>query len=290
MNQPGVGNQNSISGVANPLDLINPNDIASFSILKDASAAAIYGNRASNGVIIITTKKGQSGKPRIDFSTQLSVGQLTKEAPVLSADQFRTFINQIATAPGDTSFTHQLHNANTDWQKQIYQTAISNADNLSISGTAGKLPYRVSVGYTDENGILKTSSLDRYTTNINLSPSLFTDHLKINFNFLGTEAKQRFANQGAIGDAVSMNPTDPVYSGNNNFGGYFEILAPTGANPENLNTQAIRNPLGVLEEENNRSTVYRAITSLALDYKLHFFPDLHANVNLAYDGSNGPGK
>jgi TonB-linked SusC/RagA family outer membrane protein len=281
------GGASSIAGVANPLDLINPNDIATFSILKDASAAAIYGNRASNGVIMITTKKGQSGKPKIDFSTQLSIGKLTKEAPVLSASQYRTFINSIAG--GDTTYTDQLHNNNTDWQKEIYQTSVSNTDNLSVSGTAGKLPYRVSVGYTDENGILRTSSLDRYTTSINLSPSFFTDHLKFNFNFLGTQAKQRFANQGAIGSAASMNPTDPIYSGNNFYGGFYETLAPTATNPETVNTLATRNPLGLLDEEDNRSTVYRAITSLAIDYKFHFFPDLHANVNLAYDGSNGSG-
>jgi TonB-linked SusC/RagA family outer membrane protein len=281
------GGASSIAGVANPLDLINPDDIATFSILKDASASAIYGNRASNGVIIITTKKGQSGKPKINFSTQLAIGQLTKEAPVLSAAQYRTFINSIA--PGDTTYTKQLGTANTDWQKEIYQTSVSNTDNLSVSGTAGKLPYRVSVGYTDENGILKTSSLDRYTSSINLSPSFFTDHLKVNFNFLGTEAKQRFADQGAIGSAASFNPTEPVYSGNNFYGGFFETLAPSPGNPETINSLAVRNPLGLLEEENNRSTVYRAITSLALDYKFHFFPDLHANVNLAYDGSNGSG-
>ncbi|WP_144909260.1 SusC/RagA family TonB-linked outer membrane protein [Mucilaginibacter frigoritolerans] len=278
-----------ISGVADPLSLINPNDIASFSILKDASAAAIYGNRASNGVIIITTKKGQSGKPQINFSTQFSVGKLTKEASVLSANQFRTYVKSQATAPGDTTYLNQLGTANTDWQKQIYQTSVSTDNNLSISGTAGKLPYRISVGYTDDDGILKTSSLERYTSNINLSPSLFTDHLKINFNFLGSQVKQRFANQGAIGSAASFNPTDPVYSGNSAYGGFYEVLSPTSTNPENLNTLATRNPLGLLEEENNRSTVYRAITSLALDYKLHFFPDLHANVNLAYDGSNGQG-
>jgi TonB-dependent starch-binding outer membrane protein SusC len=278
-----------VAGVADPLSLINPNDIASFSILKDASAAAIYGNRASNGVIIITTKKGQSGKPQINFNTQLSIGKLTKEAPVLSAAQFRSYINQVATGAADTVYTKQLGTANTDWQKQIYQTSVSTDNNLSISGSAGKMPYRVSVGYTDQNGILKTSSLERYSSTINLSPSLFTDHLKINFNFIGAEVKQRFANQGAIGSANSFNPTLPVYSGNNSYGGFYEILAPTAANPENLNTLAARNPLGLLEEDNNRSTVYRAITSLALDYKLHFFPDIHANVNLSYDGSNGQG-
>ncbi len=277
---------NGIAGAASPLDLINPNDIASFSILKDASAAAIYGNRGSNGVIIITTKRGQSGAPIINFSTQFSVGTLPKEAPVLSPAQFRAFINaNDTTAAG--KYKSLLGPANTDWQKQIYQTSISTDDNLSVSGTAGKLPYRISVGYTDQDGILKTSSLERYTANVNLSPSFFTDHLKINFNFIGSQVKQSFANQGAIGSANNFNPTDPVYSGNAKFGGYYEILDPTAT--DGLKALAPLNPLGLLEEEQNKSTVYRAITSLAVDYKLHFFPDLHAVVNVAYDGSNGQG-
>lgn len=273
----------NISGAANPLSLINPNDIASFSILKDASAAAIYGNRASNGVIMITTKRGQSGKPQINFNTQLSIGKLTKEAPILSPAQFRSYINQF----GDATQIGELGTANTDWQKQIYQTSVSNDDNLSISGTTGKLPYRVSVGYTDQNGILKTSSLQRYTSNINLSPSFLKDHLKVDFNFIGSEVKQRFANQGAIGSANNFNPTLPVYSGNKNFGGFYEILDPSAT--DGLKSLAPLNPLGLLQEENNRSTVYRAITSLALDYKLHFLPDLHVIVSGAYDGSNGQG-
>jgi iron complex outermembrane receptor protein len=275
-----------IAGAANPLSLINPDDIESFSILKDASAAAIYGNRGSNGVIIITTKKGQSGKPRITFSTQLSVSKLTKEAPILTADQFRSFITSHDTTAGK-NYISLLGNASTDWQKQIYQTSYSTDDNVSVSGTTGKLPYRVSVGYNDQNGILKTSALQRYSTNINLSPSFFTDHLKVNFNFIGSQVKQRFANQGAIGSANAFNPTLPVYSGNNNFGGYYEILDPTAT--DGLKALAPINPLGLLEQENNRSTVYRAITSLALDYKFHFFPDLHAIVNVSYDGSNGQG-
>ena len=275
----------AISGAASPLDLINPNDIASFSILKDASAAAIYGNRASNGVIIITTKKGKAGKPVINFSTQLSVSKITKEAPVLSPDQFRSYVE----ANGTAADIAQLGTANTDWQKEIYQTAVSNDNNLSISGTTGILPYRVSVGYTDQNGILKTSNLNRYTTGINLSPSFFSDHLKVDFNFLGSRQTQRFANTSAIGDANNFNPTDPVYSGNSSYGGYYEILAPTSTNPEALKSLAPLNPLGVLEEEQNRSTVYRGIGSLALDYKVHFFPDLHVNVSYGYDGSNGSG-
>ncbi|MGZ3754374.1 MAG: SusC/RagA family TonB-linked outer membrane protein [Mucilaginibacter sp.] len=275
-----------ISGVASPLDLINPNDIESFSILKDASAAAIYGNRASNGVIIITTKKGQSGKPQINFNTQMSVGKLPKEAPILTADQFRAYVtaNDTTTAK---KYISLLGNANTDWQKEIYQTSVSTNNNLSVSGTAGKLPYRVSVGYDNQNGILKTSDLKRYTGSVSLTPSFFKDHLKINFNFIGSQVKEAFANEGAIGSANNFNPTLPVYSGNARFGGYYELLDPSAA--DGLKALAPLNPVGLLYEQQNRSTVYRAITSLAIDYKFHFFSDLHANVNVSYDGSNGQG-
>jgi TonB-linked SusC/RagA family outer membrane protein len=277
----------AIAGASNPLDLINPNDIATFSILKDASAAAIYGNRASNGVILITTKKGKAGKPVINFSTQLSVSKITKEAPVLTPSQFRSYIE----ANGDSAQISQLGTANTDWQKEIYQTAIGNDNNLSVSGTSGFLPYRVSVGYDDQNGILKTNTLNRYTVGLNLSPSFFTDHLKIDLNFLGSQQKERFPNTAAIGDANSFDPTQPVYSGNNNYyGGYYEYLnTGPGIPPETLKGQTPLNPLGVLEEDQNRSKTYRGIGSLALDYKLHFFPDVHANVSFGYDGSNGSG-
>jgi TonB-linked SusC/RagA family outer membrane protein len=274
-----------IAGAANPLDLINPNDIESFSVLKDASAAAIYGNRGSNGVIIITTKKGQAGKPKFNFSTQFSVAKLPKEAPILTAAQFRAYVTSQDTT-SSRQYASLLGSANTDWQSQIYQTSYSTDNNFSVSGSAGLLPYRVSIGYTDQNGILKTSALKRYSTNINLTPSLFTDHLKVNFNFIGTNVRQRFT-PGAIGAANSFNPTLPVYSGNNNFGGYFELLDPTAT--DGLKSLAPLNPLGLLNSETNVSSAYRAITSLALDYKFHFFPDLHAVVNISYDGSNGQG-
>jgi iron complex outermembrane receptor protein len=278
-----------IGGVSNPLDLINPNDIASFNILKDASAAAIYGNRASNGVIIITTKKGQSGKPVINFSTQVSVAKLPKEAPVLSPSQYRSYVE----ANGDSAQIAQLGTANTDWQKEIYRTAVSTDDNLSISGTAGKLPYRVSIGYDDQNGILKTTYLQRYSTNVNLSPSFFTDHLKINFNFIGSQVDQRFATSegGIIGDAASFNPTDPVKSTSPAYapyGGYFQYLDPGAEN--GLKGLAPLNPVALLEQSNDHSKVNRGIASLALDYKFHFFPDLHANVNLGYDETKGAGS
>ncbi|MGI4750714.1 MAG: SusC/RagA family TonB-linked outer membrane protein [Janthinobacterium lividum] len=279
----------SISGVADPLSLINPNDIETFSVLKDASAAAIYGNRASNGVIIITTKKGKSGKPVINFSTQFSASKLPKEASVLSASQFRDYINANDTTTSG-KYKALLGTANTDWQKQIYQTAYTSDNNLSISGSAGKLPYRVSVGYTNQDGILKTSSLERYTTAINLSPSLFTDHIKINFNVKGADVNQRFANESAISSAVDFNPTVPVYSGNSSlYGGYYEYTDASNT-PSGLKALSPLNPLGLLMENNNTSKVYRVISSLALDYKLHFFPDLHANINISYDGSRGTGS
>jgi len=281
----------AIPGAANPLDMINPNDIESFSILKDASAAAIYGNRASNGVIIITTKKGQAGKPVINFSTQLSVSKLPKEAPVLSADQFRAYVNTYDTTKAGI-YRNLLGTASTDWQQQIYQTAVSTDNNLSVSGMASKLPYRVSVGYTDQNGILKTTSLQRYTGSVNLNPSLFTDHLKINFSFKGTQVKQRFANEGGvIGSAVDFNPTAPVTSSAATYlpyGGYWQWTDASNT-PSGLKSLAPLNPVAILNQTNNTSTVYRAITSLALDYKLHFLPDVHANINLAYDASKGSG-
>ncbi|MDB5011567.1 MAG: TonB-dependent Receptor Plug Domain protein, partial [Mucilaginibacter sp.] len=231
------------------------------------------------------------GRPVINFNTQLSVSKLPKEAPALTAQQFRDYVNTNDTAKAGI-WRSQLGTANTDWQKQIYQTAVSNDNNLSISGSAGKVPYRVAVGYTDQNGILKTTSLNRYTGSINLSPSLFNDHLKINFSFKGSEAKQRFANEGGvIGAAESFNPTvpvtstDPLYAA---YGGYWQWTDIKNT-PSGLKALAPLNPVGLLYQNDNRSTVYRAITSLALDYKVHFFPDLHVNVNLAYDASKGSG-
>jgi len=276
-----------VAGVADPLALINPSDIESFTILKDASATAIYGNRASNGVILITTKKGAKGKPRINFSTNVSLGTLPKEYPVLSPSQFRQYITESDTTP-NKQYASLLGTANTDWQKQIYQNSVSNDDNLSVSGTAGKLPYRVSVGYTKQNGIMKTTDLDRYTGSVNLSPSLLDDHLKLNFNFLGSSARQRFANEGTVvGNAISFNPTDPVYSGNNNYGGYYQILDPSAA--DGLKALAPQNPVSDLYQYNDRSHTERAITSLAVDYKLHFFPDLHIILDGSEDYSDGSG-
>ena len=271
-----------ISGSPNALSLINPNDIETFNILKDASASAIYGSRASNGVIIITTKKGRSGKPRINFNTQVSVANPINKVDVLSADEFRTYVNQNGTAQQKAL----LGSANTDWQNEIYQKAIGTDNNLSISGALNKLPYRVSLGYLNQRGILRTGSLQRGSLGINLSPKFFTDHLKIDINLKGSTSASRFANEGAIGSAVAFDPTQPVYSKSNRFGGYNEWLDP---NSNGLRALASRNPVGLLEQRDDRSNVERSIGNVVFDYKFHFLPELRANLNLGYDVSKGEG-
>lgn len=275
----------SIAGASNPLSLINPNDIENFTVLKDASATAIYGSRASNGVILITTKKGKSGKPKIDFSSQFSIATPYKQAEVLSADQFRDYVN----THGNDTYKALLGNASTDWQKEIYQDAASTDNNISISGSAKNLPYRISVGYLNQNGILKTGNLDRTTASINLSPTLLNDHLKVNINVKGTYSKSRFANLDAIGAAVSFDPTQPVYSGTDKYGGYYEWLDPDPTSATGIKQLAPRNPLSLLKQRDDRSTVQRSIGNIQLDYSLPFLPELHANLNLGYDVSKGTG-
>jgi TonB-dependent starch-binding outer membrane protein SusC len=276
-----------VAGSANALALINPNDIETFTILKDASAAAIYGSRASNGVIIITTKKGRSGKTKISFNSNLSVGILSKKIDVLSADEFRAFIKDNGSAVQQSI----LGTATTDWQDEIYQRALGTDNNLSVSGAlkgAFKMPYRVSLGYFNQEGILKTGELKRFSGSVNLSPTFFTDHLKLDINLKGTNSKSRFADEGAIGSAVNFDPTKPVRTGYYRYGGYFEWLDPNATN--GLKSLAPNNPVGLLMGRNNNSNVDRSIGSVQLDYKFHFLPDLRANVNVGYDIAKGTGK
>ena len=273
-----------ISGSANALSLINPNDIESFNILKDASAAAIYGSRASNGVIIITTKKGKKGKAVFNFSTQASMSQISKKVDVLSASQVRDYVN----ANGNAFQKSLLGPATTDWQDQIYKTAFSQDNNLSVSGSTKTMPYRASIGFLNQDGILKTGNLKRYSAGFNISPRFFTDHLKIDVNFKGSMSKNKFANEGAIGAAVTFDPTQSIYSKSARFGGYYEWLDATSVS--GLRSLAPRNPLGILLQNDNTSTVYRSIGNVQFDYKLHFLPDLRLNLNLGYDISQGKGN
>ncbi len=274
----------SIAGVANALALLNPNDIASFTILKDASATAIYGSRASNGVIIITTKKGQSGKPKFSFTTQVSAAKLIKEFSVLSPGQFRNLVNYYGTH----AQVALLGSSSTDWQKEIYQTAISNDNNLSVSGSLKHLPYRLSAGYLDQTGILKTGYLHRISTNLNLSPSLLDNHLKIDLNVIGSFSKSRFANEGAVWGANQFDPTQPVYSKSSRYGGYWERLDPNTVS--GLSSLSPKNPVGLLNQDHDIGNANRLIANTTIDYKLHFFPDLHVIVNGGYDYSKGYGN
>jgi len=282
---------NNIYGASNPLSLVNPNDIESFTVLKDASAAAIYGSRASNGVILITTKKGSQGKLVFNFTTQISLSTLAKEADVMSASQFRNYVDTFGTGTFDNVHTYKslLGNANTDWQKEIYQSAVSTDNNLSISGAVKNMPYRVSVGYLNQDGILKTDNLQRVSAGITLSPHLLHDQLHIELNIKGAVNKSRFANQSAIGNAAYFDPTQPVYA-TSPYGNYFE-WASTDPNSGavTLNKLAPRNPVAMLDLYHNLSNVQRSYGNITFDYALPFLPGLHANLNLGYDIAKGDG-
>lgn len=272
-----------LAGLGNPLSLINPNDIETFTVLKDASATAIYGSRASNGVIMITTKKGATGKPVVSFSSQLSLASLRNKIDVLSASQLKDFVNSNHRATAQ--YKGYLGTANTDWQNEIYNNATSTDNNLSISGSIKKLPYRLSLGYLDQNGVLITSNLKRTSLGLNLSPQLLDNHLKIDLNLKGTLSKSRFANNDAIAAALQFDPTqNPTQANANMFGGYFEYNA---AGVPNIN--APKNPIGLIKQKEDTSNADRSFGNLQLDYKLHFLPELHANLNLGYDIARGKG-
>ena len=275
-----------IAGGNNPLSFINANDIESFTVLKDASAAAIYGTRAANGVIIITTKKGRSDKLKVSFSTVNSISSNTKQVDVLSADEVRSIVKSLGT-PDKIA---QLGTANTNWQDQIYQSAFGSDNNVSVTGGIKGLPYRLSLGYLNQEGVLKTDHLEKFSAAIVLNPVLFDKHLKIDLNLKASQQKYRFANQGAIGSAINFDPTKPVYSDSKRYGGYWEWLDPNpGATYGQPWNRAGRNPVAMLNDREDNSNSKRSIGNLQADYKLHFLPDLHANINLGYDISEGTG-
>lgn len=276
---------NGISGSANLLGTINPNDIESISVLKDASATALYGSRASNGVIIVTTKKGTKGKLKYNFNNQTSIAVVGKKIDVLTGDEIRSIITADATATGNNTYKNLLGTANTNWQDQIYRTAITNDNNLSVSGAVANIPFRASMGYLTQDGILKTDHFNRLTTSLNLSPKFLENHLSVNLNVKASTTAKQFANEGAIGSSVAFDPTKPV-NASNKFGGYYEWLQVDN-NPIDL---ATRNPLGLLNLRNNKSTVNRIIGNIQLDYSLHFFPDLHVQLNLGMDNASGDGN
>lgn len=279
----GVPVDNSgIAGMRNPLNTINPNDIESFTVLKDASATAIYGSRASNGVIIITTKKGRANELSGTFSSQFTVNQNNQTIDVLSADQYRDYVNQNGL-PSDIAL---LGNANTDWQDEIFRTGYGMDHNLSLFGGSENLNFRGSIGYTGTTGTLKTSELERGTFAFSMGAKALDDHMKIDFNIKSSLVDNRFADQGAIGNALSFDPTKPVYDPTSPYGGYWEWLQPNG-NP--IAVGAPKNPLALLELRDNRASATRHIGNVQIDYKMHFLPELRANLNVGMDNSSSKG-
>jgi iron complex outermembrane receptor protein len=211
------------------------------------------------------------------------VGKIAKKADVLTGDEIRDFVN----ANGNASLKALLGQENTDWQDQIYQNALTSDNNISVRGSIKKLPYRVSLGYLNQNGILKTGNLARTTLGLNLNPTLFDNHLKIDFNIKSSMSQSVFANEGSIGSAVNFDPTKPVYSGKNDYGGYWEWLDPTSAT--GLKALSPKNPLGILMQRDDRSDVSRHIANVLADYKFHFLPELRAVVNAGADIADGTG-
>lgn len=267
----------------NFLALINPSDIESMTILKDASSTAIYGSRASNGVLIITTKKGSGDRLKVNFTTTNSVQTRTKLTDMLSREEF---IN-IVISEGSDAQKALLGSSATNWNDEIYQTAFGTDNNLSLSGRLAKnVPVRVSLGYYNQDGLVRTDNAERITGSFSLSPSFFQDHLKLNVNAKASHNNNRFANSSAIWNAATWNPTLPVYSGNDTFGGYTEALDNAGQ----LVTGGTINPLGALKQYKSTSRVSRLIGNFDLDYKMHFLPELKFHATLGYDYAKGQGR
>jgi TonB-dependent starch-binding outer membrane protein SusC len=282
-----------ITGMRNPLSTINPNDIESFTVLKDASATAIYGSRASNGVIIITTKKGKEGAPlRLNYTGRYSLSTIAKKMDVLSADEFRNQLTERFEAAGGSRWSFiekSLGTANTDWQDEIFRNAFGHDHTLSASGSYKWLPYRASLGYSSHDGILDTDNMTRTTLSLGLNPTLLDNHLTINVNARGVLVDNQFADNGAIGAAVMFDPTqnpkdnDSLYQ---LYGGYFTWVG-NDTLPKRV---ATRNPVALLDLRDDKSTVNRLIGNAQFDYKFHFLPELRANLNLAYDYSKSEGS
>ena len=301
-----------VKGLSNLLSVVNPQDIESFSVLKDASATAIYGSRGSNGVIIITTKKGRKGqKPTVSYSGSVTISEKKNTVDVLSADEFRANVERLYGK--DSEAYSAMGTANTNWQDLIYRTAISHDHNITVSGAAKSLPYRVSVGYTDQQGIVKTSDFKRATASLNLNPSFFQDHLTLNLNAKGMYARTLYTDGSVVSSAVRMDPTQDPYNftseyhknqlrdkdGNSlldqthkNYGGYFQWSkkAEFGDNSWPFtydSTTQMPNPLSLLDQGSQIAHSRSFIGSADIDYKVHGFEDLRLHATLGADISKG---
>lgn len=285
-------------GTPNALATINPNDIETFTVLKDASATAIYGSRASNGVIIITTKKGTQDQVKVHYAGTFTVKNPWKRVKVMEADEFRnTTLKQYAegTTLGDAAreMINQYPEQSTNWQDEIFRTGWATDQNISVAGKVSVFPFRVSVGYNTEKGTLRTSLYNRYTASLNLNPKFFDDHLSVDMNVKGTINKTRFANSGAVASAAFFDPTKPVYNESGRYNRYWtwETITETdGISEYYPNTLASVNPLAMLEQYKNRGKTLRSLGNIQLDYKIHGFEELRANLNLGYDVAKSTGS
>lgn len=306
----GLAMDNYVSeGSSNPLSLVNPNDIESFTVLKDASATAIYGSRASNGVIIITTKKGRANqKPHVSYNGNVSVSVNTKYMDVLNASEYIDLVRQRTGLTDDAEWQASEYYqslgyvnaagehlfADTDWQKEIYRTAVSTDHNVTVSGGLKNMPYRVSLGYTGQTGTLKTSNFNRYTASFNVSPKFLQDHLAVNLNGKFMYSRTSYANTSAIGQALFMDPTKPIYDDRAEaaeYGGYWQWPSTTDFGDatwtHNNNTHAIGNPVAALNNQENIGKSRSLQGNIELDYKIHGFEDLHLHVNGGMEVAHG---
>lgn len=269
----------TIDGFANPLATVNPNDIETFTVLKDASATAIYGSRASNGVIIITTKRGKSGQDlQVSYNGNLSVGVPIEYTDVYSGDEFRQVVADHTVDPSIT--TPLLGGGNTDWQKEVYRNAISTDHNVSLTGSLNSMPYRASVGYTNQNGMLKESNMERTTLSIGVSPTLLDGDLTFDINLKGMLTDNNFSNDGAIGNSISFDPSQFISDDNSPYGGYFTWVNQVDGTPNFIATD---NPVAMINQKDNTSKVSRSIGNVSATYRMPFLPDLKAVINAGYD-------
>ena len=275
-------NDGGVGGSRNPLNLINPNDIESMVVLKDASATAIYGSRGANGVIIITSKKGNEGDFKFNVNTSTTVHTAIDQVDVLSTEEFVGVIN----STGDTAYTDLLGASDTNWQDEIYKDAIGKDFSFSALGSAFGVPMRASLGYTDHDGILRTDNFQRTTGSLNFSPSFLKEQLKVEVNLRGSVAKNTFADRGAIGSAVSFDPTQSPYDAGSQYGGYFAWIDAGTGNQSNL---AQTNPLALLNLRDDTSQVDRFIANIKVDYDLPFVEGLKATFNVGHDSSKSDG-
>ena len=281
---------NTVKGSSNALSMVSPENIENMTILKSASATAIYGSRASNGVIIITTKKGKAGKPQVNFAANFYVATPRNYLNMMNADQYRNFINSRYAA--DSPQAAQLGAANTNWQKEVLRTTFSHDYSLSVGGTAGFLPYRVGVNYTGTNGVERGTDNKRLGASINLTPTFFNDLLSVNANVKGAYINNNYGS-GALGAAVGFNPTLPVYSDlDGMFGNYTTYiqggyLAEKGVQGNQISNLYSKNPVSLWRSHHSTSKVYQSVGNLQLDLKMPFLRELRANLNLGYDYSHG---